>query len=149
MSQVTYVELVDLYEQNYQYNCAQAAIIAVLMYEYAITLRDEVSLVWRSKATSTVIFYLNRLVMIGLVVAYMLDMFTWTTDVGRRKRELVTYAEWAVLSALRVYVVNTSSWVATAATLAFALVPVAYNIVIPGLAVCDEVAKYSVSTARK
>ncbi|KZT71742.1 hypothetical protein DAEQUDRAFT_95871 [Daedalea quercina L-15889] len=84
MSQVAYADLVALYQQNapasFQYDCAQAAIIAVLAYEYAITFRDEVSSVWRRKATSTGIFCLNRLIMIGLVAAYMLDMFTWTTS---------------------------------------------------------------------
>ena len=53
---------------------------AVLVYEYAITLQAEVDLVWRGKATSSSVFRLNRLIMIGLVVTFILDMFAWTTD---------------------------------------------------------------------
>lgn len=89
--------------ESFQSNCAQAAIIgkwlrlhycnhrgrtsiltqAVLAYEYAITLHAEVGLVQGGKATSSSVCRLNRLIMVGLVAAYILDMFTWTTNLVR------------------------------------------------------------------
>ncbi|EPT04672.1 hypothetical protein FOMPIDRAFT_1156976, partial [Fomitopsis schrenkii] len=156
------MDLVTLYQQNFQSNCAQAAIVAVVAYEYAITLQNEVNLIWGGKTTSSTIFRLNRLIMIGLVVAYVLDMFTWTTNMSCRVvsvlyvvLELLTYLEWAVVSALRVYVMYSQFWLPATATLMFALVPVAFNIftcsqttylaieIMPGMTVCDSMPRYS------
>ncbi|KAH9920148.1 uncharacterized protein B0H18DRAFT_957201 [Fomitopsis serialis] len=154
MSQYATADLVTLYQQNFQYDCAQAAIIAVLTYEYAITLQDEAQFVWGRRATSTGICCLNRLIMIGLIVANMLDMYQWTTNAlpGRFPvvRRSGTYD-----------VPRVGGWFAAAITLAFALVPVAYNLfacsrliylaveIIPGLTVCTPVNKLSVSVERK
>lgn len=53
---------------------------ALIFYEHLMTLSQEVRLVWGHKLTgATVIFFLNRYLLLAFGVATLLQVFAWDT----------------------------------------------------------------------
>ncbi|KZT67134.1 hypothetical protein DAEQUDRAFT_813010 [Daedalea quercina L-15889] len=161
-SSMSAADVASLYQQNFISNCAQVAAAAVLTYEYALTLEQGMRIV-RGRRTATFwLFVLNRLVMIGLVVTNVLEMVPWTHNYSCTAIaaffdvfQLLTYLIWAVLSAVRLYVVSKGNRYLSVLVFLLALVPFAMNMysaimvtyislpVGPDMSVCDPTGKFS------
>ena len=54
-----------------------AMMTALLLYEYCLTLGDEVNFIWGRKLHKALVFCLNRATMVGLAVTGLLAIFPW------------------------------------------------------------------------
>ncbi|KAI0929484.1 hypothetical protein AcW1_009977 [Taiwanofungus camphoratus] len=64
------------------YNYCQAAVSALVLYEYLITIGQEAKFFWGSKVTGgVIIFYLNRCIMLALGIVGALQICPWKTSV--------------------------------------------------------------------
>ncbi|PCH37202.1 hypothetical protein WOLCODRAFT_128223, partial [Wolfiporia cocos MD-104 SS10] len=114
----------------------QLSSASLLLYEYVITIEQEVNFIWSSKAKrSTVIFLVNRCVMLGMAISNIVSIINWSTlasyegvIVLQDVFYLTSLATWAAVSGLRTYVVCNRSWQMASLTLLFGLVPIASNI---------------------
>ncbi|PCH37203.1 hypothetical protein WOLCODRAFT_109731, partial [Wolfiporia cocos MD-104 SS10] len=115
-----------------------AAGVALLIYDYWITISQEVEFIWTSKALgSVIIFFVNRFVMLGLAVSYILNTPAWSSVVSE---EVITIlldiffvasaVMWGVISGLRIYTILRRCWRLSSATALLGIVPAVTNIVL-------------------
>ncbi|KAH9830788.1 uncharacterized protein C8Q71DRAFT_727261 [Rhodofomes roseus] len=129
-------ELLALLHTSFVTNCAQVAVAALVAYEYVFTLDQAINFIWSRRNPSLYVFLLNQCVMLGLVIANILEMLPWVTsarcDLERSCQaigivydilQLLTFLEWAVISALRAQAVSRSSRMLPALVFALDLVP--------------------------
>lgn len=110
----------------------------ILLYDYAITISDEVGLIWCSKKTAvTIIYAFNRASSMIYALSVLLLMPLWTalpsaivSDVLYVVPQFVLFIVWAVFSALRVYAVGQRAWHAASVVFAITLLPFALNLYI-------------------
>ncbi|KAH9829880.1 uncharacterized protein C8Q71DRAFT_862975 [Rhodofomes roseus] len=127
-----------LLQSTYITGYCSTAYTAVLIYDYFLTLPDEISLFWNapSKAPSgTILFALNRFVALGLIITNHVasDPVTYTF-VGCKYPLLLeeafvvaTYVIWAVVSGIRVHALTRRNWFLSVPTFLLAAVPLATN----------------------
>ncbi|PCH38952.1 hypothetical protein WOLCODRAFT_21266 [Wolfiporia cocos MD-104 SS10] len=112
---------------------------ALVLYDYGLTLGQEVRLIWTWKSRARgpmALFMLNRCVMLSIAVAYISFMPWVNPPVASEERfifliEVATDASlvmWAVVSALRMYAVTQRRWLPTIVSLLLGLAPVATNV---------------------
>lgn len=154
----------DTTRKNLILNYCFIALSGLVLYEYIITISDEIQLFWDRRPTtwSFFLFTSNRLIMIGLVVTGALtvapaDRVTSCKAISLPYGilQLATYTLWAVVSTLRVYALSRHSrhsWYLSTATLGTGLVPLGINIfdlvkltysVLPGTNECQDIYNYS------
>ncbi|KAH9829872.1 uncharacterized protein C8Q71DRAFT_391799 [Rhodofomes roseus] len=132
-------ELASILQSNFTAICCQTVICGILLYDYILTFGKEVELVWQRPTRAlggTVIFFLNRVVAVGMIILGNLN-----TDLARYTYAscnysvifdvaitLLAYAVWAAVSAIRVHALTRRYWPLTLLTLALALLPPAVDI---------------------
>ncbi|PCH38987.1 hypothetical protein WOLCODRAFT_146812 [Wolfiporia cocos MD-104 SS10] len=118
---------------------AITSFVALLVFEYAITLRQEIDFMWRSGNTkiSMAIFFSNRSIFLITALSHLSELwrlllmfdqsvkseqilFLFATDASR--------ATWAAFSALWVYAVCKRQWPLAIFTLLLSLLPVAADV---------------------
>ncbi|PCH33319.1 hypothetical protein WOLCODRAFT_135054 [Wolfiporia cocos MD-104 SS10] len=115
---------------------AQQAANCLVFYEYAITLSDEVALVWGSGGwLSKWLFLLNRYSILVYALLANMDVLPWNTipscvayTVASILSELMTFVLWAVFSGIRVYAISGRRWYLVCLAVILGLVPVATNV---------------------
>ncbi|KZT70565.1 hypothetical protein DAEQUDRAFT_174037 [Daedalea quercina L-15889] len=133
-------ELASILQTNFISTCCVVAVSSMLLYDYILTFSSEVELFWHrpTKALSgTVIFMLNRVVALGLLILGNVDTDLTQYTYGSCKYvgladvsiELLAYALWAAVSAIRVHALTKRNWLLSIFTLALALVPMAMDMV--------------------
>jgi len=93
----------------------------LFVYEYAITLSQEVELIWSRRWTGpSALFILNRLGMAMQVSSFVLYQLNWTTPQSCESGQvwydisvIFSSTVWAVFSALRTYALGDRSWILT------------------------------------
>ncbi|KZT67910.1 hypothetical protein DAEQUDRAFT_712578 [Daedalea quercina L-15889] len=137
---------------------------ALTLYEYSLTLSNEVALFWRSKPSSaSALFFLLRIVLFAIAATDIAGNLV--PDATAAVSHLHTIVRLPPdsnppISAIRVFAVTGRSWVLTFLTLALGLVPVAINIyllttahfvveVVPTMTVCAATSTLSTEAANK
>ncbi|KAF9816642.1 hypothetical protein IEO21_03947 [Rhodonia placenta] len=110
-----------------KYSGLQDALIAYYM---ILTLADDVRLMWGRKSISTILYFVNRLVMLGTVVmnAPLPTNTLLSVQLVDKIVALVAMTVLAVVAALRALAVSKRNWYITLPILALGLVPVGTNI---------------------
>ncbi|PCH33336.1 hypothetical protein WOLCODRAFT_21928, partial [Wolfiporia cocos MD-104 SS10] len=114
----------------------QHAANCLVFYEYAITLSDEVALVWAGGGwLSKWLFLLNRYSMLVYVLLEILGVLPWNTipscvayNVVSALLGLISVVSWAVFSGIRVYAISGRRWHLVCLAVTLGLVPVATNV---------------------
>ncbi|KAI0708204.1 hypothetical protein C8T65DRAFT_740216 [Cerioporus squamosus] len=143
-------QLVAVLSEIYTSNFCVVAIIALLVFEWTITLGREVDLFWRDKISiATVMFLSNRYIPI-IYIASSFAGGTATTDAVDLIGEghgangfstscnasnsasialvMLQYVPWALFSSLRVYAICGRRWYLAASVLLFAGFPIVLNL---------------------
>ncbi|KAH9925814.1 uncharacterized protein B0H18DRAFT_1008498 [Fomitopsis serialis] len=129
--------LVELAKESFTENCCASAAVALLIYDWAITLGQELRYVWGSKFRGyTLLFILNRINSLGMIVGILMGLTPWYTGEVCKAAVLVlasfqimNFVLWAIVSSLRVYAIsNRTVWISLL-TFLLAMVPAATNIV--------------------
>ncbi|KAL6306546.1 hypothetical protein BKA93DRAFT_729128, partial [Sparassis latifolia] len=102
---------------------------ALLLFEHAITLSDEIDYIWRCKKTGvTALFISNRFFGLVLAVSMVVSITPWHSnpwfDLSHRHQQC------AAFSALRVYAVGGRAWLPAGIVFLLSLVPFATNLVL-------------------
>lgn len=135
-SSISEAALVELAKESFTENCCAAAAVALLIYDWAITLGQELRYVWSSKFRGyTLLFILNRVNSLGMIVGILMGLTPWYTGESCKAAVLVlasfqimNFVIWAIVSSLRVYAIsNRTVWVSLL-TFLLALVPAATNV---------------------
>ncbi|CCM00311.1 uncharacterized protein FIBRA_02341 [Fibroporia radiculosa] len=129
--------IISLLRANYISNYCELAVASIIFYDYAITLGQEIQLIWGRKPTSAIIiFFLNRYVVFAFGIVAILGTFAWSTDAGCACAaviylyditSLALYGIIPLFSSLRVYAVSDGNWLLAMLTLMLGLVPLATN----------------------
>ncbi|PCH44714.1 hypothetical protein WOLCODRAFT_26979 [Wolfiporia cocos MD-104 SS10] len=114
----------------------QQAANCLVFYEYAITLSDEVALVWGSGGwVSKWLFIWNRYSILVYALFAILDVLPWNTIpscvayyVVSTLLGLISLVLWAVFSGIRVYAISGRRWNLVCLAVILGLVPVATNV---------------------
>ncbi|EED79997.1 predicted protein [Postia placenta Mad-698-R] len=103
---------------------------ALVAYYMILTLADEVRLMWGRKSISTILYFVNRLVMLGTVVmnAPLPTNTLLSVQLVDKIVALVAMTVLAVVAALRALAVSKRNWYITLPILALGLVPVGANL---------------------
>ncbi|RPD53982.1 hypothetical protein L227DRAFT_580888 [Lentinus tigrinus ALCF2SS1-6] len=128
-------QLVSVFSDINTSNFCVIAIIALLTYEWVITLGREVDLFWRDKISiAQVLFLMNRYVPIVYIAASFAGG-TATDDASCNASVLASialvelqYVPWALFSSLRVYAICGRRWYLAAPVLLFAGFPIVLNL---------------------
>ncbi|PCH38949.1 hypothetical protein WOLCODRAFT_52695, partial [Wolfiporia cocos MD-104 SS10] len=102
----------------------------LILYDYSLTLGQEIRLIWTRKSRSKspiALFMLNRCVMISVAVAYILLIPWINATVTVSIAVSLTYIL-PVVSALRVYAITQQRWLLTTVAMLLGLAPVAIDI---------------------
>ncbi|EPT04764.1 hypothetical protein FOMPIDRAFT_1045454 [Fomitopsis schrenkii] len=127
-------QLISVLEINQIAICCEMAVSVALLYDHLLTLSSEIELFWHrpTRALSgTAIFMLNRLVSVGLAIMVHVDSdlphYTYASckypGIVLVSLQMLAYALWAVVSAIRVHALTRGFWPLSLLTLALALVP--------------------------
>ncbi|EED84214.1 predicted protein [Postia placenta Mad-698-R] len=113
--------------------------VCLVLYEYIITLSQEVSAMWQGKLTSaTMIFFMNRYTTLAWGISGILLLFNSIKQSGSNYTHLILFwgslnmiwqGIWAAFSALRVYAVSDRNYLLALLALLLGLVPVGTNAV--------------------
>ncbi|KAI0719701.1 hypothetical protein C8Q72DRAFT_863278 [Fomitopsis betulina] len=113
-------ELVAILQPYFVTNYAQVAAAALLAYELVLTLDEAVHSIRRWKSPTVLMFLTNQCVILCLVVINVLGMLPLTTNAASSCQavgiiydilQLVTFLEWAAISAVRIRVVSRERWI--------------------------------------
>ncbi|KZT68597.1 hypothetical protein DAEQUDRAFT_727723 [Daedalea quercina L-15889] len=115
-------------------NYYQIAAAALLIYEQAIALGDEITYMW-SFRKSNALFLLNRINILAMCVCLIFEA-CWRHDVLSCKFvenlenivALASYLLWTVVSSLRVYAISDRNRLITFATFSLGIVPFVLNL---------------------
>ncbi|TFY63528.1 hypothetical protein EVJ58_g3205 [Rhodofomes roseus] len=122
--------------------CLAAAALALALYEYILTLSNEVALFWTAKASSAsasaLLFFSVRVVLLAIAATniagnYVPDAVATLTgcksyNIWDATLTMLGYGMIAVISAIRVFAVTSRNWPLSLVTLALGLAPVVINI---------------------
>ncbi|EPT04769.1 hypothetical protein FOMPIDRAFT_1021627 [Fomitopsis schrenkii] len=130
------LQALKAYGDHYVVNCCGAAATALLVFDYVLTLEEEVEYIWSSgNSLYVLLFFANRFAMLGMAVGSVLGMVPWYSIVSctvvnwaLAGFQIFTLLLWAVISTLRVYAVSNRDWGFTLLTLCLGLTPVATNL---------------------
>ncbi|KAH9829881.1 uncharacterized protein C8Q71DRAFT_392556 [Rhodofomes roseus] len=136
MSSLSADALVEYAKESFTENCCAAAAVALLIYDWAVTLGQEFRYVWRSSFRGyTALFFLNRINMLGMIVGILLGLVPWYSGEVCKAAVLVlasfqilNFFVWAVVSSLRVYAISNRNLWLSLLTFALAMVPFATNL---------------------
>ncbi|EPT04768.1 hypothetical protein FOMPIDRAFT_158377 [Fomitopsis schrenkii] len=136
MSSLSAAELAELAKESFTENCCASAAVALLIYDWVITLGQETRYVWHSKFRGyTALFFLNRINMAGMIIGILLGLTPWHTGESCESAVLVlasfqimNFFIWAIVSSLRVYAISNRGLGFALVTLALGLVPVGTNL---------------------
>jgi len=111
---------------------------ALLLYDTAITLGQEVELIWiRRRSAVTVLFLVNRVLSIMMAVSMVLGAPNWpqlTSCTGITTfgmiPQLLLFFVWAAFSALRVYAIGGQAWRTASLVFILSCAPFATNLYI-------------------
>jgi len=113
---------------------------AIIVYEHAITISEEIELIWSSKTSLAIlIFHMNRFSAIGFAVSSLVRVpalrgchaviLSWErTYIAWMVSLILLLTAWAGFSALRVFAVSRQNWPIAVAVFTISLVPAAINI---------------------
>ncbi|EIW52866.1 uncharacterized protein TRAVEDRAFT_53299 [Trametes versicolor FP-101664 SS1] len=132
--------IVQLYSSNFVDNAIEVAAAALLVYEYLVTLNQEIQLFWarRARAASLLFFTIRYWTLLNYVVFWSLDVAAaHFSDEGCVLAMLkiqfasvsLQYIPWAVLSALRVFALSGKRWPLSVLVFVVASVPAITNLV--------------------
>ncbi|EMD31196.1 hypothetical protein CERSUDRAFT_89363 [Gelatoporia subvermispora B] len=117
--------------------CILAA-AALILYDYTLTFSTEVEVIWRKQMTNatSILFLVNRynsLFQAIMGVCFVGAQFPTNLSCKfllafSQISDLLSFAAWAVFSALRVYTINNRNIFLAAVALGFGLVPFATNL---------------------
>jgi len=102
--------ITDVFQTNTIINYCFVSLSALMLYEYIITIGEEVQLIWSRKLASfsAFLFFMNRFVLIGLIVTGVLTIVPASNLLSCKDVSLpygifalFTYLIWAVVSAQR------------------------------------------------
>ncbi|KAH9830297.1 uncharacterized protein C8Q71DRAFT_862591 [Rhodofomes roseus] len=122
--------------------CLAAAALALALYEYILTLSNEVALFWTAKASSAsasaLLFFSVRVILLAIAATniagnYVPDAVATLTgcksyNIWDATLTMLGYGMIAVISAIRVFAVTSRNWPLSLVTLALGLAPVVINI---------------------
>ncbi|KAI0670866.1 hypothetical protein C8Q78DRAFT_1078825 [Trametes maxima] len=116
-------QLIALYNSNFVTLCLEFSMMALLAYNYVITLEEEIRFYWSRKFTvSTALFFVIRYWSIAnYVVLNPLGVFLPFSN------SYLQYVPWAVFSALRVYALSGMLWPLALFVFILSAVPGALN----------------------
>ncbi|KZT70576.1 hypothetical protein DAEQUDRAFT_667465, partial [Daedalea quercina L-15889] len=113
--------------------------LALLLYEYVITLGQECRFIWTNgRMGYAAIFLINRLNMLGLALSLIVNVFASGTfmvchqsivSIFWNMITLSTQIVWAGTSTLRVYAISNRNILLAFLTAALAVIPVGVNVV--------------------
>lgn len=146
--------------------CCQVAASTMIFHEHMMTLSDEIRLVWSHKFSgATLVFLLNRYLVLSLGVAIVLQTGVWDTALSCEATiilydivSILLTVITAVFSALRAYAIGGLVLFPAAVTLFLGLLPAfvaiyfmsrssyAYVLVVSGSPVCDYNEYYPIQT---
>ncbi|KAH9925808.1 uncharacterized protein B0H18DRAFT_954997 [Fomitopsis serialis] len=132
---VSEVQIASYLTQNFAANYSQLAPVALIIYDYCLTIGSEVRFIWGRKLPAAFVFFLNRVTMVGLAVTGILGILSWSS-VEDCKGLLIanevflsaSYIIWAWVSAIRVRALSQSRALACV-TLLLGLMPFVSNLV--------------------
>ncbi|KAH9925816.1 uncharacterized protein B0H18DRAFT_1008520 [Fomitopsis serialis] len=124
------------WSNHFTVNCCSAAAAALLVFDYALTFEQEVDYIWSSSNYGYVlVFFANRLAMLGMAVGSVLNMLPWYSTMSctavnwsLAAFQILALFLWAIVSTLRVYAVSNRDWGFTILTLCLGLTPVVTNL---------------------
>ncbi|KAL6303607.1 hypothetical protein BKA93DRAFT_750356 [Sparassis latifolia] len=140
-------ELVQLAYDNITSKYCSIAVAALLFFEHAITLPDEVNYIWRHKKTGVAVLFISNY-FLGVVSAFstVVGIPPWSTNPKAETNSLcpscdatllllaaceeLLFIEWAIFSAFWVYAVGGQAWLPAAVVFILSLVPFATNLVL-------------------
>ncbi|KAH9916642.1 uncharacterized protein B0H18DRAFT_63190 [Fomitopsis serialis] len=114
-------------------HCVNAA-ITLYFYERALTIGQEIDLIWRRGSRNLFMFALYNGMHVCTIVYLLLEIARWVLRSGYIASLAQTailcalYLIWGAISALRVYAINGRKKWTPLATMAFSLVPIATNV---------------------
>ncbi|KAH9911118.1 uncharacterized protein B0H18DRAFT_1064545 [Fomitopsis serialis] len=107
----------------------------MLLYDYILTIDQEADLIWKKPNGASIIFGLNRIVTLGLIcesATGQLHHYTYESCKGLTILSeviiLLSYAIWAVVSALRVYALTKRNWWLSTVTFVLGIAPLAVDL---------------------
>jgi len=133
---VSEAQIASYLTQNFPANYSQLAPVALIIYDYCLTIGSEVRFVWGRKLSAALVFFLNRVTMVGLAVTGILGIVSWSS-VEECKGLLIanevfmsaSYIIWAWVSAIRVRALSQSRALACV-TLMLGIMPFVSNLVL-------------------
>ncbi|KAI0675651.1 hypothetical protein C8Q78DRAFT_1005790 [Trametes maxima] len=116
-------QITELYSTVFTVNCCGCSVLALLVYEYLLTLDQEIRLFWKRKfTTASALFFVIRywtLINYDLVGASTLARICALLIKAQAGITIFQYIPWAAFSALRVLALSGMRW--TLAAIVFAL----------------------------
>ncbi|KAM5541382.1 hypothetical protein V8D89_004936 [Ganoderma adspersum] len=110
------------------------ATLALIVYEYLITIGAEVELFWRRKVTgASVLFLANRYLVLFYNLSLLRDLWPFTISScgqwanGTRAVEILCYVPWGAFSALRVFALTNRNWFVALIVFLLSMAPVGVN----------------------
>ncbi|KAH9848271.1 hypothetical protein C2E23DRAFT_465389 [Lenzites betulinus] len=130
-------EIVQQYNSKVVEGYIVVAVAVLLLYEYAITLDQEVRLFWKPQArgASVLFFFIRYWTLVDYVVLGLPSVFAHLSNSvcalfvkTQFAFTSLQYIPWGVLSALRVFALSGKNWVLSALVLLLSLGPAAVNL---------------------
>ncbi|KZT73045.1 hypothetical protein DAEQUDRAFT_504178 [Daedalea quercina L-15889] len=155
--------LTECYNFSFANTCCQLAAATMIFHEHMMTIAQEIRYVWGQRLTgATVIFLLNRYMVLLLGVTIILQTVAWDTPLATIMLydivAIILYIIIAIFSALRVYAIGGRNLTFCLITLGLGLVTAfasvyfaarssyAYVVVIDNIPVCEYTNYYSVTS---
>ncbi|KZT70575.1 hypothetical protein DAEQUDRAFT_725097 [Daedalea quercina L-15889] len=136
MSAVEGLQILEGYSNHYVDNCCGAAAAALLVFDYILTFDEEVEFIWSSSNyVYVLLFFANRLAMLGLTVGSIVGMLPWYSGLSctvinwaLAAFQIFTLFLWGIISTLRVYAVSNRDWGFTLLTFCLGMTPIVTNL---------------------
>ncbi|RDX51240.1 hypothetical protein OH76DRAFT_1401546 [Lentinus brumalis] len=130
-------QIIAVYDVLYTTLTCTYAVLALIVFEYGLTFRQEVEMFWNRKLTgATALFLLNRyLVIIFLILGVTPSGPSQKLVKSATMFEYLVYLPWAVFAAMRAYALAARNWQIGVLVLILGLVPFAVNVAVFGLGI--------------
>ncbi|KAI0819784.1 hypothetical protein BC628DRAFT_1423519 [Trametes gibbosa] len=140
-------EIAQLYSSAIVENYIVLAVGVLLLYEYVITLDQEIRLFWkrRARGASALFFFIRYWTLINYDVLGLTTVFVKHSDsrwdgtaIAQFAFSALQYIPWGVLSALRVFALSGKHWLLSLVVLLLSLGPAAVNLAAFGYGLTGE-----------
>ncbi|KAI0737642.1 hypothetical protein C8Q80DRAFT_1212405 [Daedaleopsis nitida] len=127
-------QIIAIVEQIHIEQLCEVAVTALLVYEWAITLSQEVEFFWKAPLTgATILFALNRyIIALSYATAYIPSQSLSSCKVIaflEYSFEISAYIPWAAFSAMRAYALSGRRWYIMTWVLLMSCIPIILNLI--------------------